>query len=164
MHWMLYSCFILIHLFLPMEHAIYISVIEITNSNEFSGRVMVKVFKDDLQDAIYNDQEVQLAITNVAIDSSSYRFVDDYFNKHLSIIINDNEPVPLAVSATEINDMSVWLSFRIKSPKKWMNVEVKANYLMELFPTQSNIVNIRAENDYKLMRLTKRKPSDKVSF
>ena len=64
----------------------------------------------------------------------------------------------------EVNDISVWLTFDFTSSSTWGEVEITADYLMELFPTQSNVVSITYHSEKRMFRLTKNSTSETISF
>jgi hypothetical protein len=63
-----------------------------------------------------------------------------------------------------VNDISLWLTFKFNSPDLWRNVEIKANYLMELFPTQSNVVSVTYLEEKRMFRLVNNDPTKQITF
>ena len=107
----------------PTDHAIYISVLEID-----AQQMKVKVFEDNLQDALRND-------------SNS---IEGYFRKKIKLEINGN-PVGFDLSDTSLEGDSYWITFRLRPHEKWESFSLEANYLMELFPDQTNVVKVLTE-------------------
>ena len=64
----------------------------------------------------------------------------------------------------EINDISIWFNYKFTTGSKWSELEVKADYLMELFPTQSNVVSITYIDQKKMFRLIKGDEVEKINF
>ncbi len=129
---------LLITLISPIEerHAVYISVVEI-EVNE----IRVKVFSDDLRDAIRNHAGV-IAEDNTTDFCNKYQQeIERYFSEKLSLVIND-ESIPFKYeSATDEGD-SYWIKFQFDQEENWRSIEVEDKHFMELFPTQSNIIKV----------------------
>ncbi len=143
-------------------HAVYVSVLEVTKQADTAGNLQIKVFTDDLEDAIFNQQRKRVDLQRN--DSNQFgEEVSTYFAQHLSLII-DGKKVNYSYLSTEINDISVWLTFSIEAPETWKEVSITADYLMELFPTQSNIVSIKYKGDKRMFRLVKGDTEVAVSF
>jgi hypothetical protein len=145
------------HKDLTTSHAIYVSVLEIEQ-----GSLKVKVFANDLEDAIYNhcQQRLDLLTGNC---SQSKSLIDNYFSDHLAVKI-DGQERKFSYKTCEVNDISLWLTFEFNTPAKWRKVEITADYLMELFPTQSNVVSVSYLKEKRMFRLTKGATTETISF
>lgn len=130
------------------RHAIYVSVLEVKQ-----GSIMVKVFADDLEDAIFNQAQQRPDLLSGNCNQNKI-LISNYFEKHLMIKIDGKEQ-GYRYLACEVNDISIWLTFDFTSLSSWGEVEITADYLMELFPTQSNVVSITYQTEKKMFRLTK---------
>jgi hypothetical protein len=139
------------------DHAIYVSVLEVEQES-----IMVKVFANDLEDAIFNQSQQRVDLINGDCRQSK-TLISNYFNDHLKIKIDGKEQSYSYVSC-ELNDISLWMSFTFTSPATWREVEVTADYLMELFPTQSNVVSITYLSNKKMFRLTREATTETISF
>lgn len=116
-------------------HAIYISVVELE-----SDEIRVKVFSDDLRDAIRNHTGVQ----SVSIDDFCAKYqkeIQQYFGEKLRLKINEAEVPYQYKIATEEGD-SYWITFSFIKSGDWKSVKVEDTHFMELFPTQSNIIKV----------------------
>lgn len=118
------------------EHAIYISVLEIDRQE-----MKVKVFRDDLEDAIRND-------------SSS---MDEYFRKKIVLQINE-QPVSFSLKEVSEEGDSYWITFSLDTPPQWNSFYLEADYLMELFPDQTNVVKIMGQKP-QYFKLSKTNPA-----
>ena len=139
------------------SHAIYVSVVEIEQ-----GSINVKVFANDLEDAIFNHSRQRPDLLNADCGQSKV-LIANYFNDHLTCTIDGKEQKFTLVSC-EVNDISLWLTFDFKSPATWGQVELTADYLMELFPTQSNVVSITYQTEKRMFRLTKESSTEIITF
>ena len=142
---------------LSTSHAIYVSVLEVEQES-----LMVKVFANDLEDAIFNQAQQRVDLINGDC-SQSKTLISNYFNDHLKFKIDGKEQSYSYLSC-ELNDISLWISFEFTSPPNWRKVEITANYLMELFPTQSNVVSITYLSEKKMFRLTRGATTKTIIF
>ena len=145
------------------DHAIYISVVEIKNDANALGLVSIKVFQNDLGDALRNfsNEKTPYDLTQ---DCGTYsNVINDYFAKNISIIINGTR-LELDLNDCEIVGDSYWLNFTSAAPKKWQQVYVKTVFLMELFPTQTNIITVDYQEERRMFKLTKSQSENTVSF
>jgi hypothetical protein len=123
---------------------------------------MVKVFANDLEDAIFNQAQQRPDLLNGNCNQSKI-LISNYFKKHLMFKIDGKEQGYPYLSC-EVNDISLWLTFEFNSPATWGEIEITADYLMELFPTQSNVVSITYQTEKKMFRLTKGATSETINF
>lgn len=151
------SLFGLNHKDISSSHAIYVSVVEVEE-----GSIKVKIFANDLEDAIFNHSRQRPDLLNANCNQSKV-LIANYFNDHLACKINGNEQKFTFVSC-EVNDISLWLTFEFNSPAAWLNVEITADYLMELFPTQSNVVSITFKKEKRMFRLIKGSTTETINF
>jgi hypothetical protein len=144
-------------------HAIYVSVLEIEQPiGEKGGTINVKIFADDLEDAIFNMSRKRI---NLLTDEcfKNKDLVNIYFAQHLQISI-DGKKLEYYYSSCEINDISIWFNYSFISEPNWSELEVKADYLMDLFPAQSNVVSITKGKEKKMFRLTNQHTTQSLLF
>ena len=73
---------------LRTNHAIYVSVLEIEQGqNNDKGILRVKIFGDDLEDAIFNQAQQRPDLLNGDCNQSKI-LIGDYFKKHLMFKID----------------------------------------------------------------------------
>ncbi|MEM9337754.1 MAG: DUF6702 family protein [Bacteroidota bacterium] len=132
------------------DHAIYISVLEIDHRE-----MRVKVFTDNLQDAIRNDSGYFTNIGEEAFLTIHKSAIHAYFQRKIQLKINDQNVVFHPKEAT-VEGNSYWFTFSLEPQKEWKSFYLKADYLMELFPEQINIVNVhgRKPQFFKLTKLS----------
>ena len=133
-----------IHLLFPTantEHAIYLSVLELDGQE-----MKVKVFTDNLEDAIKND-------------ASS---IEGYFQKKINLQINEEKLSFCLKEMTEEGE-SHWITFGFNAPETMKSLHLEASYFMELFPDQTNVVKVIGDKLY-FFRLTKFNPSCSFSL
>lgn len=119
------------------DHAIYLSTIHI-QLEEHRVSVEINVFEDDLRDALRNEFDI-------VVDTSSQdfaRYVRAYFNNHLSLYLNDSKfsYTQFEVSReSEIYKISAGADIKSLVQK----ISIDADYFMEIFPLQQNVLNLR---------------------
>jgi len=146
------------------SHAIYISVVEIEHKDlGNNAKIMIKVFTDDFKDAIMNASKKRIDFSKGNKCSDNKSVIEEYFNKHFKTTIND-KLLSISFNSCELNGDSVWLYFDMDCPANWKDISVTADFLMELFPKQSNIVSIYHGNDKRFLRLTLNSITQKVTF
>ena len=143
------------------NHAIYVSVLEIEKVDEI-GHVRIKIFADDLEDAIYNSSQKRIDLIKGDCSQNNI-LVSDYFANHLQLNL-DGTNVNYQFISCEVNDISIWFNYEFTSMTTWSELEVKVDYLMELFPTQSNVVSVDYPGQKKMFRLVKGDELKTISF
>ena len=145
------------------DHAIYVSVIEIEKPEDSNiAALRFKIFADDLEDAIYNQSGIRVDLLKGDCNNAQ-KLIENYLEEYFKLTINSTY-VDREYISCELNDISLWLEFTMNTPGEWHEVEVHAGYLMELFPTQTNVVSITFNESKKLFRLTNDKTTETVKF
>jgi uncharacterized protein DUF6702 len=146
------------------EHAFYISVIEIMHTSQSSEATLtVKVFSDDLRDALRTTLESEEALAEHLLCSDHTETISNYFTEHMSLHLNGN-PTPLGFTTCEENGDTYQLVFAADCPREWTELEIRADFLMELFPTQSQMVHITHEGNTFTTRITAKRKSQTITF
>ena len=96
---------------------------------------------DNLEDAIKND-------------ASS---IEGYFQKKIRLQIN-KQLIGFNLQEVSEEGDSYWITFALDGPVTWQSFYLEADYFMELFPDQTNVVKVIGEKA-QFFRLTKNKPS-----
>jgi hypothetical protein len=137
------------------DHALYISVIQIQQIAEKSPvQINIKVFTDDLQSALRNEFSDYSPVLEEILCQEKRVFISAYFSKHLTIQINEKN-CHLTLMDCQKEGEVYWLKFEMENSEKWEKLKVKADFFMELFPTQSNIVNVAYGGEKRYARITK---------
>lgn len=146
------------------DHAIYLSVVEVAHAaNAATASVKVKVFKDDISDAVSNMFSQHVSLDNdITLDEVSQK-VTGYFEKHLQLYLN-GQPITLRLKQLEPMSDAVWFHFEANCPQRWEELTVQADYLMELFPTQQNVLSVTQGDQKRFANLVKSKPTETIKF
>ena len=146
------------------DHAIYIGVVEIIREERgTTAQLRVKVFTDDLEDALRNFSKQHVSLSAESDCQANALWIARYFETHFECTINGRQ-APFDYQKCGKNSESVWLFFDLKVPEDWKSIKVRADFLMELFPTQTNVVSINDHHKKKFLRLNKKKPSGQVFY
>ena len=128
--------FFLLSTYLAADHAVYISVLEVRDQ-----QMTVKVFIDNLQDAVRND-------------NSS---IEEYFQKKIRLQI-DKKAIDFNLLEVSEEGDSYWITFKLDAPVMRRSFYLEADYFMELFPDQTNVVKVHGERPH-YFRLNKTNPA-----
>ena len=108
----------------PNTHAIYVSVLEVErHAATKSGSIMIKVFANDLEDAIYNKTSERVKLLESSC-LSKLALVESYFEDHLLLKINTKE-IKYAIDSCEVNDISIWFTFNFRFNESWQTIRSK---------------------------------------
>lgn len=144
------------------DHAIYIGVVDI-NKNDQRISLKVKVFTDDLEDALQNEFGKKIVLSDEKSCFEQVVNLEGYFLQHLKIQINRSDYVYKFRGCEKLED-AIWLSFEGPCPAQWKEISITADFLTELFPTQTNIINLSRNGKKHFLRLTNNKASGKIIF
>jgi len=132
------------------KHALYIGVIQITMEEIMT--IQVKVFSDDLQAILQNEVGYQATGATDDLCMLQMEHLQQYFQRTLQVHINEL-PIDLVLNDCEqINDVHLLQFKAIDCPLTWQQVAIKANFFMELFPTQSNVLQLHYKDNEKNRR------------
>ena len=145
------------------DHAIYISVVEINRSLGVEASIKIKVFTNDISDALFNYQQKRYKFSDDQECSADPQVITGYFRDHLKISIN-NSLVSMVLESCELNGESVWFSFKAETPDNWHEFKVENDHLMELFPTQVNIFNVSNGVQKKMFKIDSSQKSLTFNF
>ena len=146
---------------LAEEHAIYVSVVEISYGSDRNGKMQVKLFTDDLEDAILNHTGTRVKLNGNC--ARHLELMEAYLKEHLAITI-DRQAIDYNISGCEKVDISTWLEFSFSCNDDWSAVRIQGDQLMELFPTQSNVFSVKYRDQKRMFRLTTSKRTTEVIF
>jgi hypothetical protein len=148
----------------PVNHEFYLSMIEVDHRDTTdSVNFTVKVFTDDLENALYNMDETVISFNKATVDSSNLDALTRYFVDHIRIRINGST-LGLDCEDWEIKGESTFISFQAACPTKWNDMDMMVDYFMELFPTQMHIVQVYNLDEKRYIRLNARLRRQAIVF
>lgn len=148
----------------PVPHAIYLSVIEVDRKDlAIPAVIKIKVFANDMEDALANQSGTRKKLIDQAGCLKAKAEIEGYFHSYFSFKVNEVS-VKLELAHCELIGDALWFYFQTNETSAWQTVTVTATYLMELFPTQSNVLSIYYGQEKKFARLTKAQPTLAFKF
>ena len=148
----------------PDDHAIYISVIKIQHEKGAeTADIHMRVFTDDLKSVLRNKFGYE-AITEKETFCRDYAaYIDRYFKKRFICEVN-KEVLDFQLSNCEKAAEVYELIFTMDCPTDWNTAQIEANYFMELFPKQSNVLHLQDGDTKRFGRTTKGNEILKLRF
>ena len=135
---MLYNIF---YFFYFSFHPIYISVLEI-NSVENNLEVIIKIFRDDLEDGIRYTLDKEVSIDNQDKIELNKELIKNYFEKVLFIKIN-KEKKPILFSEFILENDRIKISGKITNNLIIKSFEIYNETLVDIYSLQKNVVFIK---------------------
>ena len=146
------------------DHAIYISIIKITHEAAApTATIHMRVFADDLKSILRNKFGYEAISEKETFCSDYEQYINRYFKKKLTFTINKEAPT-YKLSNCERSGEVYQLAFFMDCPVNWDSAQVKANYFMELFPKQSNVLHVENAGIKRFGRATKGNELLKMGF
>ena len=141
-------------------HAFYVSVVRIHHpSPEEPASVEITVFSDDLQSAMKNFTGGSSMIPIGSICNTESTMA--YFSQHLDIRVNDKPSFIEFTSCEEVGETHKIIGTFACDPS-WNSFQIKADHLMEIFPTQTQMIYVHLEEDKFTLRLTAQEPDKTI--
>ena len=144
-------------------HALYLSVTEIEFCSSKTSSLRVKVFSDDLQSALRNFSKKYQQGDLQHFFERNQLLAEAYFQQHLKLSVN-NQPVTIRLESYSIENDAHFVTFRFKCPESIVKLNMKADFLMELFPTQTNIVKVLYGGDTSYLKFTSSSTSKSLTL
>ena len=136
-------------------HALYLGTLQLKYEAEKQEAYLdVKVFSDDLQSAIRNAYDEFHPGPLTKLFSQNQPLIEAYFREHLQVKINTLAQTPTLYHSEQVNDTHL-LQFKFSCPAAWNKLELTADFFMELFPNQINVISVSYEGKKQFARLSK---------
>lgn len=138
----LWACLSFSDLNTENEHAIYLSVSEVSLSKDNGqSHINIKIFSDDFENILRLYNKGKLPATDICAKQG---LVLSYFTKNMPIKIDDKY-IKLQWSGCEKVGDSLSLRFSFAHASNGKELKIKATFFTELFPSQQNIIQIKRE-------------------
>lgn len=143
-------------------HPFYVSVTEVNhNAKNKSLEISSKIFFDDLENGIENENHVRFDIVKPVDKAKVNALIANYIKKHLQIKI-DGKLLTMNYLGYEIQEDAAWCYFEIPKVVKVSNIEINNNILYKLHSEQINMLNVTVNGKRQSTKLDA--PSSKASF
>ena len=97
------------------DHAIYLSMIEITHQEgDTSGELSIKVFVDDFEDALKNEFGTSVKFSESNPCTPQNALIVKYFQKHISVVV-DQLLISSSLSKCEMMGDAIWFRFTFET-------------------------------------------------
>ena len=137
------------------NHAIYISVAKVSfNPLENEVSISLKVFTNDLEDAIHNDTGKREKVIGRSDFTDLSGVIGEYLNKKMGIHL-DGKRVSLQVDSCENIGDTTWIYLKGETGSFDQSIRIENYVLFEVFDTQKNIVEIEYSDEKYYYSLTK---------
>ncbi len=155
---------LLITLCLFFTHEFYISVTQIDhNPKNESLEITVKMFTDDIENAIETFENVELNLGNEKEHESSTDFIKNYVIENFELSQNGKD-IDLEFLGKEVELDITWCYLEAKNIKNISSLTVENNLLIDILETQTNIVHVKYKDQNSSLMLNKGKTKDKIEF
>lgn len=146
-------------------HPLHVSVTEIEyDEKDKALEIMMRVFIDDLELTMRNRyNNPTLDILNPPQELTVDRMMGDYLKEHFRISL-DNKVQKLNYLGHERDGEAFVFYIEVSNVKRWKNIQVLNDILIETHEDQSNLVHVTVRGKVRSLRLTKGTPTDKLTF
>ncbi len=138
----------MVHILLILSFLLHPFFVTVTNVNHNPKsktiEVSTKIFTDDLEKAILNENNTVLDITKPQNKNQANNLIGLYLQKHLKVVIN-NKLYPLNFVGYQITQEAVWCYLETKKTPKIKTINITNTLLLTLYPQQINIVNLNLD-------------------
>ena len=146
------------------NHAIYISVAKVRfNTLENEVSISLKVFTNDLEDAIHNSTGKREKVLGRSDFKELSKIIEKYVNEKVEIHL-DGKQVSLQVDSCENIGDTTWIYLKGESRSFDHSIRIKNQVLFEVFDTQKNIIEIDYADEKYYYNLTKDEPVATISL
>ena len=125
-----------------LEHKYYVSTSLFNFSEDSSLQITLRIFKDDLSNAISDTYLDQKTDDLNLIDELYFKQVDKYINSKISILIDDKKFEMDYLGLETKNDMYACY-LEIQNLPIYSNMVISNKILFEIFDDQQNIIHVK---------------------
>lgn len=145
-------------------HPFYISLCQIDyNQENQSVEISVKIFVDDLINAMAAEGHDKLYIGEEREDKNTDAYIFAYLQDKLHLKVNE-QSLQFNFVGKELDKDVVWSYLEIPNVKSLNDVEVSCNILVDMYSDQSNVVQVNKNGDIINLLLNKRKTQGSIDF
>lgn len=121
-------------------HPVHISVsnFEITGD---SSLIAVKLFKDDLQLAIYHNYSVEIPLENIG-DAKYSEIILKYLSENISVDPDESTSFYLSYTGNEINEEAIWIYYSAGNLLQAESIYLINTIFLDIYEDQTNLVII----------------------
>ncbi len=154
-------------LLLPLglwAHPLHVSLCQVDfNPKEKTLQISVKIFADDLLNALKRQKVQDLFLGEENEDPKSDEYIFNYLKSNLAFIVNGNKS-DYRYIGKEMEDDAVWCFVQINNITDLKKIEVNNRVLTEVFNDQNNIVEVNRNGKILNLLLNRKNPSGILDF
>ena len=159
-----YLIIFLVPLFAFTTHKYYISNTKIEYKKESKSiQITMQIFIDDLQDVLNETYHQNFELDTLEDSKRIDSLLDVYIHKKFFIKINALKKESIYLGK-EVDDDITYLYLEIENIESINSLMITNNMLMEVFPSQKNIIRLKVNNIKKTFFLTSKKDNDLAQF
>jgi hypothetical protein len=146
-------------------HPMHVSVTEIEfDEKEKELEIMSRIFIDDLEKTLQKSlKQPELDLLDPKNGLTIDQMVEKYLTEHVRISL-DNKMQTINYLGHERDGEALVFYLLISKVKKWKTILIQNDVITETHDDQSNLVHVTVRETVKSLRLTRDKPSDKLTF
>lgn len=136
-----------------IKHPFYLGVTDLKyNTKQKSLEGTVKLFTNDLEEALSNIYHVKVDLINGKDKESMTKILSDYLRNHLKLKVNA-KAAPINLIGFEHEAEAIWMYVEVSCapPKK---LEIENTLLYDYIKSQINIVHCQVKDNAKSSKLT----------
>ncbi len=146
------------------KHEEYYSLTNIQyKENEKSLQITMKLFTNDLEFALYQYYDKHLELGTDRERKEANAFLEKYVKSKFNLSIN-GKLLQYQWVGKEFEKDQVYIYLELKDIDKFKKIQIQNSILIETFPTQENIIKVKAFNTYKSLVLNKLKNKGELIF
>jgi len=134
---------------LQFEHAIYVSVTEVTKIGDQTWTISCRMFNNDLEDAIRNHTGKSVSLRSHTEVENASELISGYIVEKLKFLDEVGRVMTLKWESGSAENDSVWCNFTLSDGNV---AEIENILLLELFASQENVVTVIREEERQYLR------------
>jgi hypothetical protein len=143
-------------LFAPLMflvHPFYVSMTEINhNTSNKSVEISVRIFADDLEDAIKKNCQCNIDLLKPADKALAERYINTYIQRNFQVKV-DGQPKTLVFVGYQQEDLSIWSHYEISNVSSIKQLEISNSLLHDHLNEQVNMITIKANGKQQTEKL-----------
>lgn len=145
-------------------HPFYLGIVHIKhNSTNKSLESSVKLFVNDLEDALKKQSNKPIDLINGTNKDDLNKLIQAYVKKNMAVKVN-NKLVDLSYIGFEVENEIVWIYSEYKNIKSIQTLQVDCSLLYEHIKQQTNIIRVEVNNKEQSTKLNKPEKTAQFSF
>lgn len=148
----------------PLLHPFHVSVVDVKHSEENKAlQITVRIFVDDLEQAIQKESGVNVDYSKSDGDSKAASLLESYVRKRFDVVV-DGKARDYEFLGFESRLDVVQCYIEVEKVRKFNSVKFRDTILMEVFDDQVNLIHFKYRNETKSLKLDGKTPEGVLRF